>query len=201
MKEASTPLSDSQNGSEELGKPKSKTWFVRFFELDKHLAEDWCRCIKNLNPYILGSLESGQLAADPITCQVLFQADESECDRHGRLFCHHVLAEFSLWTGSHPLEPAATIPPKLSALFLLDVSDCHSPDILDPPQGLRHSPPHHARLVAGFFRARTRPTFSHHRISFGEILVRVLEGYHHIGIPDLFVHALDVVQHADICVL
>lgn len=32
-------------------------WFVRFFELDKHIAEDWVRCRnKELDPYVLASL-------------------------------------------------------------------------------------------------------------------------------------------------
>lgn len=33
-----------------------KSAFVRFFELDKHIAEDWVRCSKGIDPYVLATL-------------------------------------------------------------------------------------------------------------------------------------------------
>ena len=57
MTESPAPLSNNNNKIDLESKHQNhRTWFVRFFELDKHLAEDWSRCIKNLNPYILGCL-------------------------------------------------------------------------------------------------------------------------------------------------
>jgi hypothetical protein len=57
MIESSAPLSPITRADvESTNGHKNNPWFVRFFELDKHLAEDWVRCIKNLDPYILGFL-------------------------------------------------------------------------------------------------------------------------------------------------